>query len=87
MLVCVSSISKIAKYVETIKTASTDLLRIINDILDFSKVLSVFQSANPRLKTINWKLKSPYFLFVELSKAQWNWFVPWKGPLTFQGEQ
>jgi len=31
-----------AKYqTETIKTASTDLLRIINDILDFSKVYNL----------------------------------------------
>jgi signal transduction histidine kinase len=47
------SIWKIAKYAETIKTASTDLLRIINDVLDFSKVLTLFPSANPRLKTTN----------------------------------
>jgi GAF domain len=75
---------KIAKYAETIKTASTDLLRIINDILDFSKVVPLFPSANPRLKTTNWKLKLPNFLFVEQSKAQWSWFVQLKVPLTFK---
>jgi len=37
--------------VETIKTASTDLLRIINDILDFSKVSADFPPSDTQIES------------------------------------
>jgi len=37
--------------VETIKTASTDLLRIINDILDFSKVSADFPPSDAQIES------------------------------------
>lgn len=61
---------------DTIKTATTALLRIINDILDFSKVLALnyLGGTELRLKTINLRLILHNFQSEELLKVRWNWF-------------
>ena len=48
---CSSLISlELTADVDTIKTASTDLLRIINDILDFSKVFTTSSASDGQIE-------------------------------------